>query len=64
MAQLFTGGKLRAPQPGENAPARPHVAAKPAAAHESPKKEAPFVMELLSGTKKAEAKFENGGEGK
>src|ERR1035437_9083272 len=64
MAQLFTVGKLRTPQPGENTPARPHVAAKPAAAHEPPKKEAPFVMEILSGTKRAETKFENGREGK
>jgi pilus assembly protein CpaB len=64
MAHLFTGGKLRVPQPGENeAAARPRPAPKPAA-HEPPKKEAPFVMELLSGGKKAEAKFENGGEGK
>src|SRR5271157_3284851 len=40
MAQLFTGGKLRALQPGENEPARPRPAPKPAA-HEPPKKEAP-----------------------
>jgi hypothetical protein len=40
------------------------VVAKPAAVHEPPKKEEPFVMELLSGTKRAEAKFENGREGK
>ena len=67
MSHLFTGGKLNLSQPGDNLPvARPRAAPKPvaAAAHEPPKKEAPFVMELLSGTKKAEAKFENGGEGK
>src|SRR5271157_1026291 len=66
MAQLFTGGKLKMPPPEENAALRPRPAAKPAVAvvHEPPKKEAPFVMELLSGTKKAEAKFDNGGEGK
>jgi hypothetical protein len=33
-------------------------------AREAPKKEAPFVMEIISGTKRAEAKFENGGEGR
>jgi hypothetical protein len=64
MAHLFTGGKLTAPLPGASEPARPRVAAKPAAVHETPKKEAPFVMELLSGAKRAEAKFENGREGK
>jgi len=35
----------------------------PPAAVAAPKKEAPFVMEVISGTKKVEAKFE-GGEGK
>jgi pilus assembly protein CpaB len=64
MSNLFSGGKLRAPQTTENAEARPHPAPKPAAAHEPPKKEAPFVMEIFSGTKKAETKFENSGEGK
>jgi pilus assembly protein CpaB len=64
MAQLFTGGKLKLPQPVESAAARPRPEPKPVVVHEPPKKEAPFVMELLSGTKKAEAKFENGGEGK
>ena len=64
MSNLFSGGKLRAPQTTENAEARPRPAPKPAAVHEPPKKEAPFVMEIFSGTKKAEAKFENSGEGK
>jgi pilus assembly protein CpaB len=64
MAHLFTGGKLTAPLPAASEPARPRVVAKPAAVHEPPKKEEPFVMELLSGTKRAEAKFENGREGK
>jgi pilus assembly protein CpaB len=65
MSHLFTGGKLNLPQSGDNLPvARPRAAPKPVAAAAPPKKEAPFVMELLSGTKKAEAKFENGGEGK
>jgi pilus assembly protein CpaB len=67
MAHLFTGNKFRMPQPGDNEPAaRPRPAPKPVAAatNEPPKKETPFVMELLSGTKRAEAKFENGGGGK
>jgi pilus assembly protein CpaB len=64
MSNLFSGGKLRAPQTTENAEARPRPAPKPAAAHEPPKKEEPFVMELLSGNKKDTAKFGNGGEGK
>jgi pilus assembly protein CpaB len=67
MAHLFTGGKLKMPQPGENEPAarpRPAPKAVPVVAHEPPKKEAPFVMEVLSGAKRAETKFENGGEGK
>jgi len=29
-----------------------------------PKREEPFVMEIISGTKKAEQKFTNPGEGK
>ena len=64
MSNLFSGGKLRAPQTTENAEARPRPAPKPVVAHEPPKKEEPFVMELLSGTKKDTAKFANGGEGK
>lgn len=64
MAQLFTGGKVRMPQPAENEPARPRRAAPKPVVEEPPKKEAPFVMELISGSKKAEAKFENSGEGK
>ena len=64
MSNLFSGGKLRAPQTTENAEARPRPAPKPAAVREPPKKEEPFVMELLSGNKKDTAKFGNGGEGK
>jgi pilus assembly protein CpaB len=63
MAQLFTGGKVKLPQPVESGPARRRPAPKPAA-QEPAKKEAPFTMELISGSKKAEAKFENSGEGK
>ena len=64
MSNLFSGGKLRAPQTTENAEAHPRPAPKPAAVREPPKKEEPFVMELLSGNKKDTAKFGNGGEGK
>jgi pilus assembly protein CpaB len=59
MAQLFTGGKIKGPEPQ---PARPRPAPKPA--HEPSKKETPFVMEILSGAKKAEAAFDDGGGGK
>ena len=67
MGNLFAGGKPKLPEPQQNQPARPRPAApKPAAAvvREPPKKEEPFVMELLSGNKKDTAKFVNGGEGK
>lgn len=72
LSLLFSGGKLksdvdagalkpRAPRPSV-AP-RPKPPAQPALAA-APKKEEPFVMEILSGTKKAELKFTHGGEGK
>jgi pilus assembly protein CpaB len=61
MAQLFTGGKVKLPQAAEKEPARPRPVK---AVQEPAKTETPFVMELISGSKKAEAKFENGGEGK
>ena len=65
MALLFTGGKLKVPRPGLDQPARPRAEPRPApVAQEPPKKEGPFVMELLSGAKKAEAKFEHSAEGK
>jgi pilus assembly protein CpaB len=67
LGNLFAGGKPKLPEPQQDQPARPRPAApKPAAAvvREPPKKEEPFVMELLSGNKKDTAKFVNGGEGK
>jgi len=67
MGNLFAGGKLKLPEPQRDQPARPRPAApKPAAAvvREPPKKEEPFVMELLSGGKKDVAKFDSRGEGK
>jgi pilus assembly protein CpaB len=66
MARLFTGGKLKMSETGADEPIRSRPAPRPAppVAREAPKKEAPFVMEIISGTKRAEAKFENGGEGR
>jgi pilus assembly protein CpaB len=71
LALLFNGGKLKAEQDAPAAkPRAPRVAAagpKPPAvifAAPAPKKEEPFVMEIISGTKKAEQKFVTNGEGK
>ena len=76
VSQLFSGGKFKMPDASggggdddaEKPRARPPVrAAAPAAVPEAPlppRKEPPFVMEVISGTKKTEVKFENGGEGK
>lgn len=71
---LFSGGKLKAeaeptaPVPGvKRAPRVAAAAPRPAptpTAGPAPKKEEPFVMEIISGTKKAEQKFTNPGEGK
>jgi pilus assembly protein CpaB len=67
---LFSGGRLKMPSDGAAPPApapRPHraapvrTAAVPVA---PPRKEAPFVMEIISGSKKAETKFGDSGEGK
>jgi pilus assembly protein CpaB len=71
---LFTGGKLKAePDVASAAPVKPRAprpltvgprpAPLPVAAPE-PKKQEPFVMEIISGAKKNEQKFANGGEGK
>jgi len=54
-----------APQRQRTTPVResaPRIAA--AAPIATAKKEPPFVMEIISGTRKAETKFDNGGEGK
>ncbi len=63
LALLFTGDKLKLNEPAAPAAApRPRVAPPaPRIAEAPPKKEAPFVMEILSGDKKSEQKFENGG---
>jgi pilus assembly protein CpaB len=70
---LLFGGPKPKVDDGSAAPARPRAArastavarvAAPAAAAPAAKKDPPFVMEVISGTKKVEAKFDNGGEGK
>lgn len=67
---LFDGGKLKAepaaPEPKPRAPRVAMAGPRPPApvAAPAPKREEPFVMEIISGTKKAEQKFTNPGEGK
>jgi pilus assembly protein CpaB len=62
LLHLFTGGSGMAPNVPQDRPApRP---APPVVAAAPPKKEAPFVMEIISGTTKKELKFENAGEAK
>jgi pilus assembly protein CpaB len=62
MRNLFSGEKIK--EPAAPAP-RPRPAAPPPAVAKAdpPKKEVPFVMEIISGTKKSEMKFSSG-EGK
>jgi pilus assembly protein CpaB len=67
MNNLFTGAKLAMAQPAQNAPPAPVRPRKPvpqAARAEvpmqepaPPRKEAPFVMEIISGTRRTEARF-------
>jgi pilus assembly protein CpaB len=71
LALLFNGGKLKADADPQAAPKRAPRAASAApkqavqTAEAAPKKkEEPFVMEIISGTKKAEQKFVTSGEGK
>jgi pilus assembly protein CpaB len=69
MNQIFTGRKLPMATLSTDDPPRPRPrpAAPPkevAVAPPPPKKEAPFVMEIISGTKKTENKFAAEGEGK
>jgi pilus assembly protein CpaB len=73
---LFSGGRLKAPaadgaeEPEASAPRARRAAAAPRAAAPAapvaapPRKEAPFVMEIISGNKKAETKFVDAPEGK
>jgi pilus assembly protein CpaB len=66
---LFNGGKMKADEAAPAPKARalrvaaPIARALPAAAP-APRKDPPFVMEVISGTKKSEAKFDAAGEGK
>ena len=70
LALLFTGGKLRqSAEPQDEERPRPRPAVAPAAVAPvmmapPPKRETPFVMEIISGTKRTEAKFDHSGEGK
>jgi pilus assembly protein CpaB len=76
LALLFSGSKLKPeaetaaepkPRAARGIPATPKPAGpKPPAAPvaQAPKKEEPFVMEIISGAKKAEQKFTASGEGK
>ena len=70
LSQLFGGSKPRPAEAPAPAPrSRPRPAPKPVVAAAAPapppvKRDEPFVMEIISGNKKAEAKFEAGGEGK
>jgi pilus assembly protein CpaB len=64
---LFQGGKLpAAPQQLASAPApRPRAVIQVRReADPPPKKEPPFVMQIINGTKKTDVTFQNGGEGK
>ena len=64
LRNLFSGEKLKETPPPSTGNARPRPAPAPVAKVEPPpKKEPPFVMEIISGTKKSEAKFA-AGEGK
>jgi pilus assembly protein CpaB len=62
VAHLFNGGKLQAPAPAPRPVSKPVVVAQ--APPPPPRQDPPFVMEILSGTKRAEAKFNGSGEGK
>jgi len=70
LSYLFTGGRPTAPvAPVSAAAPRPHIRPVSAAAPvfapaPPPKKEQPFVMEIISGKTKSEAKFDHTGEGK
>ena len=63
MAQLFTGQRIAlgdsAAPVARQRPTIAHALPPVAQAAPAPKKEAPFVMEIISGTKKTELKFDN-----
>jgi pilus assembly protein CpaB len=65
LSVLFNGGKLKAPSDDPDPkPARRPVKTVAVAAPAPAKPDPPFVMEIISGNKKAEAKFTPVGEGK
>lgn len=67
VSYLFSGTRLKGPDEADAAPVRPRAPRPPVVremAPPPPRKEAPFVMEIISGKTKAEAKFDHGGEGK
>jgi pilus assembly protein CpaB len=67
LANLFSGTRLQEPAPAPAPVARSRPAAPPAPPRTEPpaKREPPFIMEIISGTKKSEMKFAEGsGEGK
>jgi len=65
VALLFQGGKLSPPTPQTvTAPRLRAVEPVHKAVDPPPKKEPPFVMEIINGTKKTDITFQNGGGGK
>jgi pilus assembly protein CpaB len=72
LALLFNGGKLKAeadpapakPRAPRSAAVGPRPALPPMAMAPAPKRDEPFVMEIISGTKKAQQSFATAGEGK
>jgi pilus assembly protein CpaB len=71
LAQLFTGATQSAAPAASDGPRARTVARRPVAPRlpvvqevEPPKKEAPFTMEIIMGTKKSETRFQSSGEGK
>jgi pilus assembly protein CpaB len=63
LRNLFSGEKIKEPAAPAAARPRPPAPAPVARADPPPKKEVPFTMEIISGTKKSEMKFTSG-EGK
>jgi pilus assembly protein CpaB len=66
VSYLFNGTQLRGPDQAEMTP-RPRAPRAPVVrqtVQPAPRKEAPFVMEIISGKTKAETKFDHSGEGK
>jgi pilus assembly protein CpaB len=71
VALLFGGGKLPSlaslgsPQTAPAQAPRPRAAVQPVRnADPPPKREPPFVMQIINGTKKTDITFQNAGEGK